>query len=81
MCPPTSAVPVPTLNRMSPLLPTVAAPVESAREPEAPELVVPDANVRVPLVPATPLFTLRTTTAPELFAVPTPLSIRTAPPV
>ena len=46
-----------------------------------PEDVVPDVNDSMPLVPTVPAFSVRTTTAPDVSAVPSPVVREIAPPV
>jgi hypothetical protein len=62
-------------------LPPVADPEDTRIEPDAPELVVPDENTRLPLTPDVPAFSVFTRTQPEEVAVPTPVDIDTLPPV
>jgi hypothetical protein len=50
-------------------------------EPEDPELVVPELNVRTPLTPPVPALAVLIVIAPLVVAPPWPLVIPTAPPV
>ena len=69
------------LRRKSPPLPFVALPVYSSKCPLDPDDVVPDVNDSMPLVPTVPAFSVRTTTAPDVSAVPSPVVREIAPPV
>ena len=50
-------------------------------EPLVPLLVVPDIKASIPLTPFVPAFTVRTTNAPLVVAVPSPVATLIAPPV
>ena len=62
-------------------MPFVALPVYSSKCPLDPDDVVPDVNDSMPLVPTVPAFSVRTTTAPDVSAVPSPVVREIAPPV
>jgi hypothetical protein len=66
---------------MLPDMPLVAAPDEITIAPLAPELVVPDAKRRDPLIPTLPAFTVRIATEPLLVGTPLPVDKDTEPPV
>ena len=74
------AVPAPTLNKISPPLPTVAAPDAIINVPDEPELVVPLENFKEPLIPAAPALLVRTITDPLDFVVPVPVDSEILPP-
>ena len=80
--PPAPLVPLPTDTTTSPPRPfAAAAPLPSSTLPLLPPLLDPELNISTPLLPASPPFTLRITTAPDVDAVPSPDDTVTAPPV
>jgi hypothetical protein len=64
-----------------PPAPATAAPVFNEIDPDAPELVVPDVNDKLPLIPLVPASGVRSTTSPLDLAVPKPDAIEMCPPV
>jgi hypothetical protein len=79
--PPTPLFPVPTVTLIDPAVPPVAAPVPIESEPDEPELLVPELNVRRPVTPPSPAFEVRIVIAPLVLAMPCPLVRPMAPPV
>ena len=55
---------------IAPLLPWVEVPVPMLTDPDGPFVVVPDANVRDPLMPLLPAARVRMTMDPLVEAVP-----------
>ena len=62
----------PTSMMMSPPSPPVEAPVTIDIAPEAPDVVTPVINVKLPLTPLVPELAVRMTIAPLDLAVPVP---------
>ena len=74
-------MPSPTLNIISPPLPFVDVPVPIVKLPEVPWLVVPEVNVKTPLTPVVPLFTVDKISDPLEVLDPYPVKKEIAPPV
>ena len=70
--PPTPLVPLPTATQTQPPRPAVPAPDPTSTAPLLPVFDVPLLNTSRPLAPAVPTFAVATTTAPLLFAEPSP---------
>jgi hypothetical protein len=68
--PPTPLLPLPTVKLIAPPLPPVDAPEPIETEPEPPELVVPELNTSVPLMPVSPAFIERILIAPLVVGRP-----------
>ena len=81
MSPPVSPVASPLLIFKSPALPLAAFPVEIDTAPEDPELVVPVANFKCPLIPVVPASSVFRMTAPLEDVLPFPVLIDMKPPV
>ena len=79
--PPVLTLFAPTVMAMAPLLPCVEVPVPILMLPDGPFVVVPDANVRDPLIPSPPAARVRMTMDPLVDAVPDPPIMEIAPPV
>jgi hypothetical protein len=78
--PPVAVVLFPTTNEICPLCPPVADPVSTAILPDAPDEVVPVENLKDPLTPVVPAFTVFMLIFPLDVAVPVPDVRHTAPP-
>ena len=75
--PPDPLVPLPALTLTAPPRPPDAAPEPIEIPPPFPLLAEPELNASSPLAPDAPPLALATTTAPELFSVPSPAQTAT----
>jgi hypothetical protein len=79
--PPPDLVAVPAWRLRVPLFPPLALPVDIAKVPDEPLLVVPVLKVIEPLIPLVPESGVFTTTDPLDLAVPAPVVMEIEPPV
>ena len=73
--PPDPLLPLPTLRKMEPPRPPVAAPLPMRILPLLPFDVVPELKCKLPDIPAVPPFALFNEIIPLLEELPNPLSI------